>query len=177
MTGNVSAIFDEVNDAQAAVEWLRSQGVPDEAISVVTPRAEELYQPYGDTGVHPEHADPEGETRDTASDTLAGAGIGAGAGALFGLAAAAIPGVGPFIAAGALGATLSGAAAGAVVGGVSGTVAGALTGWGVNKQEAEHYAGEVERGNTYVGVDLDRTTLTADTVRDAFRQYQGRFYS
>ncbi|MBW3622904.1 MAG: hypothetical protein KY468_05775 [Armatimonadetes bacterium] len=177
MTGNVSAIFDEVNDAQAAVEWLRSQGVPDEAISVVTPRAEELYQPYGDTGVHPEHADPEGETRDTASDTLAGAGIGAGAGALFGLAAAAIPGVGPFIAAGALGATLSGAAAGAVVGGVTGGVTSALADWGIDEEQARRFAGEVERGNTFVGVNLDRTTLSAPALRDAFSTFHGRFIS
>ncbi|MBW3622903.1 MAG: hypothetical protein KY468_05770 [Armatimonadetes bacterium] len=177
MANIVSATFDSYRNAQDAVDWLRAQGVPDSAISVIARESDDLNTYRGGAA----DRDAGNDAAEAGGGALAGAGAGADVGALFGLAAAAIPGVGPFITAGALsaalGPTLGGAAAGAVVGGVSGTVAGALTGWGVNKQEAEHYAGEVERGNTYVGVDLDRTTLTADTVRDAFRQYQGRFYS
>ena len=174
MTNIISAVFDDRNDAQRAVEWLRSQGVSDDAISIASQRGEDI----GDGGGASEAAD---DAKDAGSGALSGLGIGAGVGALFGLAAAAIPGVGPFITAGALSAALGpmagGAAAGAIVGGTSGGLAGALSSWGVSKAESEHYASEVERGGTYVGVDLTRSALPADTVRDAFRQYNGRFHT
>lgn len=173
MVNIVSAVFDNRDDAQDAVDWLRSQGVPESAISIAARQGNTVDSRIG------EDANAGDEAKDAGTGALAGAGIGAGVGALFGLAAAAIPGIGPFITAGALSATLGpavgGAAAGAVVGGTAGGLAGALTSWGVSENDAKYYAGEVERGGTYVGVDLTQTTLTADTVRDAFRQYNGRF--
>jgi hypothetical protein len=100
-------------------------------------------------------------------------------GALFGLAAAAIPGVGPFITAGALahalGAFGGGAVAGAIVGGTSGMIPGALAKWGLDKADAEYYAKEVERGASFVAVDLDNTLLKREEVEDTFRRFNGRF--
>ncbi len=178
MSEIVSAVFHDPQDAQRAVDWLRDNGVPTSAMSVVSRHQGD----YSATGVHDMDDD---ETVDHADDAgkgaLTGLGIGAGVGALFGLAAAAIPGVGPFITAGALanalGATGGAVAAGAIVGGTSGGLAGAFSHWGLNEAESRYYAGEVESGGTYVGVDLVRANVSRETVAEAFRRYNGRFSS
>jgi hypothetical protein len=172
----VSAVFDDGRDAQRAVDWLRDQGIPNSAISVVARQGED-YRATGDLSEDDDEiAD---DAREVGSGALTGAGVGAAAGALFGLAAAAIPGVGPFITAGALANVLGAAgglaAAGAIVGGTSGALAGALSHWGLSEAESRYYAGEVERGGTFVGVDLSQTSVSRDTVLDAFRRFNGRF--
>ncbi|MFN3652525.1 MAG: hypothetical protein ACK47B_23355 [Armatimonadota bacterium] len=172
----VSAVFNDSDDANRAVDWLRDNGVPERAISVVSRRGDQ----YAATGDMAEHADGEDTAKDTGKGTLIGAGVGAGVGALFGLAAFAIPGLAPFVAAGALAETLGAAggmaAAGAIVGATSGALAGAFSAWGLSEDEAHYYAGEVERGGVYVGVDLSQTALSRESVTDAFRRYNGRFH-
>ena len=85
------------------------------------------------------------------------AGVGAGGvlggtlGLLVGIGALAIPGLGPFIAAGPLLAALSGVAAGAAVGGIS----GALIGMGIPEIEAKRYEGKVKGGNFLISVHVD----------------------
>src|SRR5438067_151842 len=83
------------------------------------------------------------------------------AGGFFGLAAALIPGFGPFISAGALaawlGATGGAAAAGAIVGGTTGAVAGALSKWGLDQHDAQYYGDAIERGAVFVAAELDGT--------------------
>lgn len=85
------------------------------------------------------------------------AGVGAGSvvggtiGLLAGLGALAIPGVGPFIAAGPIMAALSGAAAGAAVGGIT----GALIGMGIPEVEARQYEGKIRSGNILLSVHVD----------------------
>src|SRR6187431_1933115 len=78
---------------------------------------------------------------------VAGAGtggvIGGALGWVAGIGALAIPGVGPFIAAGPIIAALSGAAVGAAVGGI----AGGLIGLGIPEIEAKRYEGKVKAGN------------------------------
>jgi hypothetical protein len=94
---------------------------------------------------------------------------GAGAGLLFGLAALAIPGVGPFITAGALasalGTTGGALAAGAIVGGTSGAIAGGLSKAGYSKDEAEFYGPAVERGGVLVAVDTEGVVTPVQPVR------------
>ena len=102
-------------------------------------------------------------TRDFAHETNtkapegAVAGIGAGGaiggtiGLLAGIGALAIPGLGPFIAAGPIMAALSGAAAGAAVGGVT----GALIGMGIPEVEAKQYEGKIKNGNILLSVHTD----------------------
>ncbi len=103
---------------------------------------------------------------------------GAGVGALFGLAAALIPGVGPFITAGALasalGAAGGGAVAGAIVRGASGAIAGALSNAGYNEHEANYYGSAVESGGVFVAVDTDGSAISADQARSVLVQYGGR---
>jgi hypothetical protein len=175
-TGNriVSATFQNRADAQQAVEWLRSNGVDSDAISVVSQQGA-----TGDAGDHVHEA--ASDASDAGKGALSGAAVGAGVGALFGLAALAIPGVGPFITAGwlaqALGTTGGALAAGAIVGGTSGSLAGALSHWGLNEAESHHYAGEVERGGTYVGVDVSRAGVDRSTIEHAFRRFNGSTYT
>lgn len=87
------------------------------------------------------------------------AGVGAGGmvggtiGLLAGIGALAIPGLGPFIAAGPLMAALSGAAAGAAVGGIT----GALIGMGIPEIEAKRYEGKIKGGNLLISVHVENS--------------------
>jgi hypothetical protein len=83
------------------------------------------------------------------SDAAGGAAIGGLAGFVAGIAALAIPGIGPVLAAGPLAAGLIGAAVGAAAGGMIGT----LRKHGVSEEEAEMYAEAVRRGATLVAVN------------------------
>lgn len=82
--------------------------------------------------------------------TGAGAGglLGGGLGWLVGIGSLAIPGLGPFIAAGPILAALSGAAVGAAVGGLT----GALVGMGIPEYEAKQYEGKIKDGNILISV-------------------------
>lgn len=82
---------------------------------------------------------------------LAGGVVGGTIGLLAGIGALAIPGLGPFIAAGPLLAALSGSAAGAAVGGLTGT----LIGLGIPEIEAKKYEGKLASGNILVAVHVD----------------------
>src|SRR5690349_18174619 len=90
---------------------------------------------------------PEG----AAAGASAGGAIGAGLGWLVGIGTLAIPGLGPFIAAGPIMAALSGAAAGAALGGVT----GALIGMGIPEMEAKQYEGKIKGGNILLSVHVE----------------------
>ena len=87
---------------------------------------------------------PEGAT----TGGLTGGTVGAIAGWMVGIGALAIPGVGPFIAAGPILAALSGAAIGAAAGGLT----GGLIGYGIPEYEAKLYSGRLAQGSILVGV-------------------------
>ena len=102
-----------------------------------------------------------------------GAAAGAGTGGvlggtlgwLVGIGALAIPGLGPFIAAGPIMAALSGAAAGAALGGLT----GALIGLGIPEYEAKRYEGKVKEGNLLISVHTENSTERA-RARQIFEQ-------
>jgi hypothetical protein len=77
-----------------------------------------------------------------------GIGTGAVLGWLAGIGSLAIPGVGPFIAAGPIMAALSGAAVGAAAGGIT----GALIGLGIPEYEAKRYEGKIKGGSALISV-------------------------
>lgn len=87
--------------------------------------------------------------------TGAGAGgvVGGALGWIAGIGALAIPGAGPFIAAGPIIAALSGAAIGATVGGIT----GALIGMGVPELEARRYEGKLKEGNILISVHTENS--------------------
>jgi hypothetical protein len=87
---------------------------------------------------------PEGATAGVAT----GGALGGLAGWLLGIGALAIPGLGPFAAAGPIMTALSGAALGATAGGLT----GALIGYGIPEYEAKLYAGRLESGHILIGV-------------------------
>src|SRR6185436_14353531 len=106
-----------------------------------------------------------GTTRDFAHEQRTkapeGAATGAGTGGILGgalgwlagIGALAIPGMGPFIAAGPLMAALSGAAVGATVGGITGT----LVGMGIPEFEAKRYEGKIKAGNVLISVHSENS--------------------
>ncbi|MEI6391499.1 MAG: hypothetical protein WCT12_10380 [Verrucomicrobiota bacterium] len=98
---------------------------------------------------------------------VAGAGtgvvIGGALGWIAGIGALAIPGVGPFIAAGPIIAALSGAAVGAAVGGI----AGGLIGLGIPEIQAKRYEGKVKAGNILLSVHTESSEEIAQ-AKDIF---------
>ena len=90
---------------------------------------------------------PEG----VATGASSGAVIGGTLGLLVGIGALAIPGLGPFIAAGPIMAALAGVGAGGVVGGVT----GALIGMGIPEYEAKRYEGRIKSGGVLLSVHSD----------------------
>ena len=79
--------------------------------------------------------------------------LGGALGWLAGIGALAIPGVGPFIAAGPIMAALAGAGVGAAVGGI----AGALVGMGIPEYEAKRYEGKIREGNNLISVHSENS--------------------
>ena len=75
---------------------------------------------------------------------------------LLGIGALAIPGLGPFIAAGPIMAALAGAGVGGAVGGLT----GALIGMGIPEYEAKRYEGRVKDGGILLSVHSDSTAWT-----------------
>jgi uncharacterized membrane protein len=162
----VTAVFDDRTQAERAIADLRRRGISDADMSVVSRRPDDVDVTEG-------AADDK-----TGSRVGKGALAGAGVGTLFGLAAALIPGVGPFITAGALasalGATGGAAAAGAIVGGASGALAGAFSKAGYSRDEAEYYGSAVERGSVVVAVESD--DVSSERLRSDLAQLGGRAY-
>jgi len=82
--------------------------------------------------------------------------IGGTLGWLVGIGALAIPGVGPFIAAGPIMAALAGAGVGGTVGGIT----GALIGMGIPEYEAKRYEGRLKEGGILLSVHCDDSNWT-----------------
>ena len=145
MAKNKTVIGILENDVQAenVVGMLQSSGFSGNDISVLFP------DKRGTKDFAHEHSTkaPEGAVAGAAG----GGAIGGTIGLLAGIGALAIPGLGPFIAAGPLMAALSGAAAGAALGGV----AGALIGMGIPEIEAKRYEGKIRGGNLLIAVHVD----------------------
>jgi hypothetical protein len=135
--------------AIAIVDQLKAAGFSNNDISVLLPDK---------TGTkdfaHEQHTKaPEG----AATGAGTGGVLGGALGWLVGIGALAIPGLGPFIAAGPILAALSGAAAGAALGGVT----GALIGLGIPEYEAKRYEGKIKEGNVLISVHTDDSTERA----------------
>lgn len=106
-----------------------------------------------DMGLENSTKSPEG----AATGGAAGAVTGGVLGWLVGIGALAIPGVGPFIAAGPIMAALAGMGAGAALGGAG----GALVGLGIPEYEAQRYEGRVKDGGILLSVHCDDSDWTS----------------
>jgi hypothetical protein len=103
---------------------------------------------------------PEGAT----SGVVAGGVIGGALGWLVGIGSLAIPGVGPFIAAGPILAALGGVAAGGSIGGI----VGALIGMGIPEYEAKRYEGKIRKGNILISVHAENSDEVS-RAKDIFK--------
>jgi hypothetical protein len=131
------------SQALAIVAQLKEAGFSPNDISVLFPDK---------TGTkdfaHEHHTKaPEGAATGVGAGTVLGGALGW----LVGIGALAIPGLGPFIAAGPIMAALSGAAAGAALGGIT----GALIGLGIPEYEAKRYEGKIREGNVLISVHTE----------------------
>src|ERR1039457_6973859 len=147
MSGKKVAVFGIYSTRVAvenAVDSLVHAGFPASDVSVLLP--ETLGGP-NDMGTEKATKAPEG----TAAGVTAGGVIGGTLGLLAGVGLLAIPGLGPFIAAGAIMAALAGLGVGGAVGGVT----GALIGMGIPEFEAKRYEGRLQKGGILLSVHCD----------------------
>ncbi len=140
---SVFGIVKSRSQAERLVEELQAAGFPASEISVLLPDSEGKH----DIGHVKATKAPEGAT----TGATAGGVTGGVLGLLAGIGALAIPGIGPFIAAGPLMAALGGAAIGAGTGGL----VGALVGMGIPEIEAKRYQDKLKRGNYLIAVAAD----------------------
>jgi hypothetical protein len=144
---NVSAfgIYPDQVSVAEGVEALRRSGFRNTDISVLFP------ENVGNKDfAHEKHTKaPEGAVAGAGT----GAVIGGALGWLAGIGALAIPGIGPFVAAGPIIAALSGIGAGGAVGGI----AGALVGIGIPEYEAKRYEGRIRNGGILLSVHCDNS--------------------
>ena len=139
----VFCLADSTERAASIVDDLRMSGFSSSDVSVLLP------DKAGTREFAHEHHTKAPEGAVTGAST--GGVLGGVVGWLAGIGSLAIPGLGPFIAAGPLLAALSGAAVGATVGGL----AGALIGLGIPEYEAKLYEGKVREGKILISVHTE----------------------
>ena len=152
MAGNNTAVFGIYSDSMAvdqAVNALKEAGFRATDISVLFPE---------NVGTK-DFAHEKGTKAPEGASTGAGTGmvVGGTLGWLVGIGALAIPGVGPFIAAGPIVAALAGAGVGGAVGGIG----GALIGMGIPEYEAKRYEGRILKGGILLSVHSDNSEWTS----------------
>jgi hypothetical protein len=158
---SVIGIVDSEAQADNIVVALRDAGFSNNDISAIFP------DKRGTRDFAHEHNTkaPEGAVAGAASGGVLGGTLGL----LAGIGALAIPGLGPFIAAGPLMGALSGAAVGGTVGGI----AGALIGLGIPEIEAKKYEGKLLSGNILLAVHVE-SSEAEDRARDLFKREGAR---
>ena len=155
MSKSVFGIATTQGQAERIVQQLQAQGFAASEISVLMP----------DTAARVTLATLKRRRHRRAHARAATGGATGGIiGLLAGIGALAIPGVGPFIAAGPIMATLSGAAVGAATGGV----VGGLIGLGIPEIEAKRYEEKLKKGNYLIAVHTDESE-DVDRAKDIFK--------
>jgi hypothetical protein len=139
----VFGIYKSVSQAELAVDRIISGGFSNNDISVLLPDNQSTKEFAHEKNTKA----PEGTT----TGVTTGGVIGGTLGLLAGIGALAIPGVGPFIAAGPIMGALAGLGAGGAVGGLI----GALVGMGMPEYEAKRYDGRVRDGGILLSVHCD----------------------
>lgn len=162
----ISAVFDSQSEAESAVQALRAAGLNDTALSVIARQDGRTTTSDGSGNV-----DDSGDAGDAVKGAIGGAGVGA----LLGIAALAIPGVGPLVAAGAIASSaIPGAAAiGAGLGAVAGGLTSLLTSHGVSDEDAGYYEGRINDGGVFVSVDTTAANVDQDTARRILAEHGG----
>ena len=147
----VFGIYKTRPEVENAVDRLKAGGYAGSDISVLLPTNEGSKE----LATEKHTKAPEG----AATGAGTGAVVGGALGWIVGIGALAIPGVGPFIAAGPIMAALAGAGVGGTVGGIT----GALIGMGIPEYEAKRFEGRIKKG----GILLSVHTTTSDAAKRA----------
>jgi hypothetical protein len=157
MNKAVFCIAKDIGQAEIIVDRLKTVGFTSNSISVLMPDKSGTR----DFAHEKNTKAPEG----AAIGGAAGISVGAILGWLAGIGSLAIPGVGPFIAAG----PIMGALGGAAVGAATGSLAGALVGLGIPEYEAKLYEGKIKGGSALISVHTD-SSEERTTVKEIFEQ-------
>jgi tetrahydromethanopterin S-methyltransferase subunit C len=144
----VFGIYKSSAQAESAVDHILRAGFSNNDISVLLPDAHSTKAPEG-----------------TTTGVTTGGVVGGTLGLLAGIGALAIPGLGPFIAAGPIMAALAGLGVGGAVGGLI----GALVGMGIPEYEAKRYEGRVKDGGVLLSVHCD-TSDEISRAKDLLKQ-------
>jgi Protein of unknown function (DUF3341) len=144
----VFGIYPSYVSVENGVDALRSAGFRNEDISALFPEGAGTR----DFAHEKKTKAPEGATTGGGTGVV----LGGAMGWLLGIGAIAIPGLGPFIAAGPIMAALAGAGVGGAVGGI----AGALIGLGIPEYEAKRYEGRVKDGGILLSVHSENSDWT-----------------
>src|SRR4051794_5103009 len=153
---SVFCIAKSYAQAEQIVERLQTSGFATGEISVLLPDTEGKH----DIGHVKASKAPEGATTGAATGGVTGGVLGL----LAGIGSLAIPGIGPFIAAGPIMAALSGAA----IGGTTGGVLGGLIGLGIPEIEAKRYEDKLKKGSYLIAVHADGDR--EDVAKDIFEK-------
>lgn len=145
-TKTITALYDRTEDAQSALRDLQNMNISRDNISLIASDAAGTYSHDNGNGISTQS--------DAVEGAVAGATFGGIGGLVVGLAALAIPGIGPVLAAGPLASALIAAGIGAGVGAVTGGIVGALTEMGVSEETAGYYAEGIRRGGTLLTVHV-----------------------
>jgi len=153
----VFGIYNTSMQAEKAVDQLMAQGFASDDISVLLEDKNSSRQFAHEKNTKA----PEGTTTGGAAGGI----IGGTLGLLAGIGALAIPGIGPFIAAGPIMGALAGAGAGGAVGGFI----GALVGLGIPEFEAKRYEGRIRDGGVLLSVHCD-TSEEIDRAKEMLKR-------
>jgi len=145
----VFGIYQNEKQAERTVDDLMAAGFSNDDISVLLPDNQGTKDFAHDKSTKA----PEG----TAAGVTTGGVIGGTLGLLAGIGVLAIPGVGPFIAAGPIMSALAGLGVGGAVGGII----GALVGMGIPEYEAKRYEGHIKAGRVLLSVHCDTSEKVA----------------
>jgi hypothetical protein len=155
MNKAVFCIAQTNDQMEHIVSQLKAAGFDNDDISVLLPDKCSEHE-FG----HEKHTkSPEGTTIGGTIGVVTGAILGG----LAGIGTLAIPGLGPFIAAG----PIMGALSGAGVLGTTGGIVGALIGLGIPEYEAKRYEGRLQGGNALISVHTE-TSEARSKVKEIF---------
>jgi hypothetical protein len=153
----VFGIYRSSMQAEDAVDRMVANGFASDDISVLLPDNASSRQFAHEKNTKA----PEG----TATGATTGGVIGGTLGLLAGIGAIAIPGIGPFIAAGPIMGTLAGIGAGGAVGGLM----GALIGMGIPEYEAKRFEGRIKDGGVLLSAHCD-TSEEIDRAKELLKR-------
>jgi len=153
----VFGIYKSPMQAEQAVEALIAAGFSNQDVSVLFPDKQTTKEFAHEKNTKA----PEGTT----TGAVSGGAIGGTLGLLAGIGALAIPGLGPFIAAGPIMGALAGMGAGGAIGGL----VGALVGMGMPEYEAKRYEGRVKDGGVLLSVHCE-TSEEIDRAKEFLKR-------